>query len=539
MSDRQYAGRQRSAGSYLTGILRAYGVQTVFGIPGVHNVELYRDLRQAEIRHVTPRHEQGAGFMADGYARATGRPGVCFTITGPGLTNIATAMAQAHADSVPMLVISSVNAHGRMGTGRGWLHELPDQQKLASGLAAFSHTVHCAAEIAPVLARAFALFEGGRPRPVHIEIPIDVLEAPVDLAAAPPLPQILPPAGAPAPVAHAAEMLDEAQAPVILAGGGAVGAAAILAQLAERLDAPIVMTVNARGMVAPDHPLGVSLSATHPATRSLIAAADVVLAIGTELGPTDYDMYEDGQFRLPGRLIRIDLDPQQIAGGPPAAIGIIGDAGTTATALLDRLASRRTGGSERAAVARTTAELAAPVTGDLRLLETVRDMLDDPVIVGDSTQLVYSGNMAFAARSPRSWFNSATGYGTLGYALPAAIGAKLGCPDRLVVALAGDGGMLFTLSELVSAVDCGAAVILLLHENGGYGEIRSYMEARGIEPVGVDLWNPDYVAIGKACGWHSERVATLADFRRAVQDAAARQAPSLIVFGDELRQAAR
>src|SRR5690606_32619805 len=360
--------------------------------------------------------------------------------------------------------------------GRGWLHELPDQQKLASGLAAFSHTVHCAAEIAPVLARAFALFEGGRPRPVHIEIPIDVLEAPVDLAAAPPLPQILPPAGAPAPVAHAAEMLDEAQAPVILAGGGAVGAAAILAQLAERLDAPIVMTVNARGMVAPDHPLGVSLSATHPATRSLIAAADVVLAIGTELGPTDYDMYEDGQFRLPGRLIRIDLDPQQIAGGPPAAIGIIGDAGTTATALLDRLASRRTGGSERAAVARTTAELAAPVTGDLRLLETVRDMLDDPVIVGASTQLVYSGTM--------------------------------------VVALAGDGGMLFTLSELVSAVDCGAAVILLLHENGGYGEIRSYMEARGIEPVGVDLWNPDYVAIGKACGWHSERVATLADFRR-------------------------
>src|SRR5690606_1948386 len=132
------------------------------------------------------------------------------------------------------------------------------------------------------------------------------------------------------------------------------------------------------------------------------------------------------------------------------------------------------------------------------------------------TQLVYSGNMAFAARSPRSWFNSATGYGTLGYALPAAIGAKLGCPDRLVVALAGDGGILFTLSELVSAVDCGAAVILLLHENGGYGEIRSYMEARGIEPVGVDLWNPDYVAIGKACGWHSERVATLADFRRAV-----------------------
>ena len=167
-----------STGVYLTHLLRAYGVDTVFGIPGVHTVELYRGLAGSGIRHVTPRHEQGAGFMADGYARASRKPGVCFIISGPGMTNIATAMGQAFGDSVPMLVISTVNAHGRMGSGEGWLHELPNQQALVAGVSAFSRTIHRPEELAPALAQAFAVFDGARPRPVHLELPIDVMLAP-------------------------------------------------------------------------------------------------------------------------------------------------------------------------------------------------------------------------------------------------------------------------------------------------------------------------------------------------------------------------
>src|SRR5689334_13977889 len=162
----------RSLATYLVEILEANGVDTVFGIPGVHTVDLYRGLENSGIRHITPRHEQGAGFMADGYARVTGKPGVGFIITGPGMTNIATAMGQAYGDSIPMLVISSVNSIGEIGSGRGHLHALKDQSALTSGVPAFSHTIPTIHEIEPVLARAYALFAAGRPRPVHIEIPV-------------------------------------------------------------------------------------------------------------------------------------------------------------------------------------------------------------------------------------------------------------------------------------------------------------------------------------------------------------------------------
>jgi len=161
-----------TCGEVLVHLLESYGVDHVFGIPGVHTVELYRGLARSSIRHVTPRHEQGAGFMADGYARTRGKPGVCFIITGPGMTNITTAMGQAYADSIPMLVISSVQSRSQLGGGRGKLHELPNQSALVAGVAAFSHTLMSAAELPSVLARAFAVFQAGRPRPVHIEIPL-------------------------------------------------------------------------------------------------------------------------------------------------------------------------------------------------------------------------------------------------------------------------------------------------------------------------------------------------------------------------------
>ncbi len=527
-----------TTGEYLTQLLASYGVDTVFGIPGVHTIELYRGLTGSGIRHVTPRHEQGAGFMADGYARACGRPGVCFIISGPGMTNIATPMGQAYGDSIPMLVISSVNAHGRLGSGDGWLHELPDQRGLTAGVAAFSRTIHTPGELAPAIAQAFALFDGARPRPVHIEIPIDVLHA--SATHLPPIPdrqpRLAPGVPAPAALDDAADRLGEAERPVILAGGGALGGSAPIRVLAERLGAPVVLTTNARGLLPPDHPLQISLSPSLPAVREVIAKADVVLALGTELGSTDYDFDEDGGFRIDGDLIRVDLDPQQMMRGVAPALGLIGDAVQTAEALTDWLAGKDMAeGTARAArVRRAYADLSPSVRGDLALLDTVRDTLPDALIVGDSTQLVYAGNIAFAAATPGSYWNSATGFGTLGYGLPAAIGAALAC-DRPVIALAGDGGFQFSMPELASATEAGVDLILLLHDNSGYGEIKKAMLAADVEPVGVDLFTPDFAAIGAASGWSVRRVGAPDEIADALRAAARDGGRWMLLFGDDLR----
>lgn len=527
-----------STGVYLTHLLRSYGVDTVFGIPGVHTIELYRGLAGSGIRHVTPRHEQGAGFMADGYSRASGKPGVCFIISGPGMTNILTAMGQAYGDSVPMLVLSTVNAHGRMGSGRGWLHELPDQRAMVAGVSAFSRTIHRPEDLAPALAEAFAVFDSGRPRPVHLELPIDVMLAEAGHL---PVPQNPVRSSRPAPdpdrVTEAARMLSASAAPLILAGGGARHAAAAVETLARRLDAPVVMTTNARGLLAPGDPLAVTLSPSMPETRALIAGADVVLAIGTEFGPTDYDMYEDGGLALPGQLIRLDIDAAQALRGPGPALILTGDARLGVEGLLAALPPRPPWqGAARAAGAQTgIAALPELMRADLSLLGLLRQTLPEALIVGDSTQIVYSGNLGFSPANPGGYFNSATGFGTLGYGLPAAIGASLakGAP---VVCLTGDGGVQFSLGELASAAEVEARVILLLHDNAGYGEIKSAMIAQNVPPLGVDILTPDLAAIARASGWQVMEAHDKTAFAEALASAKAADGPVMIRFTDALRE---
>ena len=273
-----------SCGEVLVRLLeKNYGVGTVFGIPGVHTVELYRGLAGTQIRHITPRHEQGAGFMADGFARATGQPGVCFVITGPGMTNIATPMGQAMQDSIPMLVISSVSDSSHLGMGEGRLHELPSQRDLACGVSAFSHTLLRADELPKVLSRAFAVFRSARPAPVHIEIPLDVLVSSADHVDQTPWPIPSAPGPAPAAIAQAASLLSAAERPLIAIGGGAIAAAEEVMALAERLQAPVINTVNAKGVLPYSHPLAVGGSGSCAPVRNHLQEADVVLAIGTEL----------------------------------------------------------------------------------------------------------------------------------------------------------------------------------------------------------------------------------------------------------------
>jgi len=532
-----------TCGEVLVNLLERYGVDQVFGIPGVHTVELYRGLARSSIRHVTPRHEQGAGFMADGYARTRGKPGVCFIITGPGMTNITTAMGQAYADSIPMLVISSVQSRSQLGGGRGKLHELPNQGAMMAGVAAFSHTLMSAAELPAVLARAFALFQAGRPRPVHIEIPLDVLVENADALLGSQPVSIARAGAAPAAVKQMSQLLAAAKRPLILAGGGAIEAAAELTRLAEALGAPVALTINAKGMLPSEHPLLIGSTQSLVATRALVAEADVVLAIGTELAETDYDVTFAGGFEIPGALLRIDIDPDQTVRNYPPHLALVADAQIAADALLTDLNRTPLGprhtdwGVQR--VARLWTELAptwdAATRAQTLFLNTVLEALPGAVLVGDSTQPVYSGNLTLNLDHPRRWFNSSTGYGTLGYALPAAIGAWLGRDDgQPVVCLIGDGGLQFTLPELASAVEARTPIIVLLWNNQGYEEIKKYMLNRAIEPVGVDIYTPDFIGVAKALGSAADSAHSVAQLRSALRAAADRPGPTLIEIDQDL-----
>jgi acetolactate synthase-1/2/3 large subunit len=524
-----------TCGELLVQLLEELGVDIVFGIPGVHTVELYRGLPATRIRHVTPRHEQGAGFMADGYARVSGKPGVCFIITGPGMTNIATAMGQAYADSIPMLVISSVNKREELGLGGGRLHELPSQRNVISGVSAFSHTLMRPDELPAVLSRAFAIFGSARPRPVHIEIPIDVITAPADhvlrkLGALPGRPVPSPDA-----IQRAVQLLKAAQRPVVLLGGGAADAGVEAISLVEALDAPVACTINAKGVLPKGHPLSVGSNQSLVPVRELVLQSDVVLAIGTELGETDYDVVFDGNFRIDSALIRIDIDPEQLNRNFPADVAILSDAAMAMRALLAGLGKRNTystesAGSRRAAEVRKRLEAQWPASwsGQRRVLEMLQDVFPEGIIVGDSAQPVYCGNHLFEANRPHSWFNSSTGYGTLGYGLPAAIGAKLAEPGRTVVALMGDGGIQFTLPELASAVEAKASIVIPLWNNHGYGEIKRYMQSRNIPLVGVDIYTPDFLALAKGFGCNAERAHSFEHLRGLLQEAAHAERPTLI-----------
>lgn len=496
-----------------------YGVDTVFGIPGVHTVELYRGLEPdadpaaRSIRHVTPRHEQGAGFMADGYARSTGKPGVCFIITGPGMTNITTAMGQALADSIPMLVISSVNRSDTLGRGQGRLHELPSQQQLVSGVARFSHTLLDPSALPEVLARAFALFEGARPGPVHLEIPIDLFNAEVALPAGRIAHDITRPrigrlAPDPALIDEAVSLLQGAERPLVLLGGGCVAAPDAARQLVEALDAPTVTTINAKGLLGSAHPLDLGANAALPAVRELARDADVVLAIGTELGETDYDVVFDDGFVIGGELIRIDIDPEQLARNHAAALGIVADAGLALETLADRLADLEANpqGTGRGAqiTAATLESLALPTDPAFApyvpLFDTLQQALPKAIWVGDSCATVYAANHLLSQPAPRRYFNASTGYGTLGYGLPAAMGATLGRPDLPVIALVGDGGIMFTLSELACAVEEQLPVVIVLWHNQGYEEIRRFMDNAGVTRLGVDIQAPDFQLLARGFG---------------------------------------
>jgi acetolactate synthase I/II/III large subunit len=518
-----------NGGALVVRALRTHGVEIVFGIPGTHNLEIYRALHGSGIRHVTPRHEQGAGYAADGYARVSGKPGVAIVTTGPALMNIAAAIGQAYSDSVPLLVISPGMPLGHPAGGNGTLHETKNQSGALDNVAAYSHRVTSLAEIPLAVSRAFATFANGRPRPVHIEIPYDLLSV-SGAGPAPTAPRSTPMAPDLDTVRDAAAALAGAANPAFVAGGGAKRASAPLLELASRLGAPVFTTTNGKGIIREDHPLAAT-SALHLASvRDHLEACDVVLAVGTELAPTDFWL---GVPRFSGRLIRVDIDPDQINVNATPDVAIVADAGLTLRALLDIVPRDE----PHPAPDLTAIKSEARTEGArwLPWLDAIAGVLDDTAIVAaDNAMAGYYGALGNLAVQRPSGFLFPTGYGTLGFAVPAGIGAALGDPQATVVALSGDGGLMFSVQELATAASERITLPVVVFNNHGYGEIRAEMADGGITPLGVDLPSPDFVALAIALGGRGVAIDTPAQLGVALAEALKFPGPTLLVVPEPL-----
>ncbi len=519
-----------TCGEVLAHLLEAYGIDTAFGIPGTHTIELYRGLPQTRIRHFTGRHEQGLGFMADGFARVTGRPAVCITVSGPGALNIATAMSQAKQDSVPMLVISADNKTWQRGKGEGRLHETRNLEAAMAECSVWNHTLMRAADLPWVLAHAFAIFHSQRPGPVHIAIPVDVITEPADDVALDAWPLPHRPTADLHALRDAAVLLDAAHRPVIALGGGAVDAADAVVALAETVDAPVTTTHNAKGILPTNHPLHVGGSPSAQPIRVLYREADVILGVGTEFGETDYDFFFDGELELGGKLIRVDIDPAQLQRNAIPNVAIRADARLAMEGLLPLISNsrqREVSGQVRTAQVREGLR-ALEHPGYQQFLDVIQDTLPGAVLIGDSTQPAYFAAAQYNAPAPRRFASAATGYGTLGFALPCAFGAKLGKPELPVVALMGDGGMQFTLNELASGVEAQLAVVVIVWNNEGYDMIAQDFREAGMDPIGCDIYTPDFVKIAEGYGCAAARATNIAELTSQLQDAQARTFPTVI-----------
>src|SRR3954451_6823030 len=387
-----------TCGEALMRLLSAYEVDTVFGMAGTMTVELYRGMAVAGIRHVQCRNEQGASLMADGYSRATGKPGVCTIIAGPGVTNAATGIAQAYCDSQPMLVLSGGTPTLTHGKGWGAIHELDDQAAVTAGFTALSAMVRHPEELPELLAHAYGTFRGTRPRPVHLSLPRDVLPLPVEgdwkTRRSPSLPM-----PDPAAIDEAADRLARAVRPLVLIGGGAVGCRQALTEIAVRIGAPVLATSAGKGIHPHSDALSLGFSMLQEASREALAEADVVLLVGSEVSSGDHFLES---LEITGEIIRIYIDPAQLTAVYPATVPIQADARAALVALSSALA-RRAPKAQRSQGERRVRDILArnaENTTDLeklhaRVWTVMRSALPaDAIVMGDATQIVYTGTFA-------------------------------------------------------------------------------------------------------------------------------------------------
>ncbi|MCP5149574.1 MAG: hypothetical protein H6983_22575 [Ectothiorhodospiraceae bacterium] len=517
-----------TGGQAIVRSMRAHGVDTVFGLPGVQLDHLFNALHDEgnAIRVLQPRHEQGAGYMALGYAQSTGRPGVYAVVPGPGLLNTTAALATAYACHAPVLALTGQIAAAAIDQGYGLLHEIPDQLGLIRRLTKWAARIDHPSAAPRLVGEAFAAMLGGVRGPVEVEMAMDTLgvEAPVTLLD----PQAPPPPPEPDPeaIVRAAKLLAAAERPLIVCGGGAVDAADELLRVAEMLQAPVVAHRLGRGVVSDRH----YLSHTQPVGHRLWADADAVLAVGTRLQQHRMTWGTDANLQI----VRIDLEPTQMYRLGRPAVGIVADAAPALAALADALETvNRKRPSRKDELeglkAAVMADLASRLGPQCAFIDALRAALpEDGFFVDELTQVGYVARSVFPVYRPRSYVS--TGYqGTLGAGFATALGVKVANPDRAVLSISGDGGFMFNVQELASAVQHGIDVVAVVFDDGAYGNVRRMQEdLYGGRVIASDLRNPDFVKLAESFGAHGTRVETPAALRTAVERALARPGTTLI-----------
>jgi thiamine pyrophosphate-dependent acetolactate synthase large subunit-like protein len=514
------------------------GIRTLFGIPGLHTLDLWDALADTpSIRTVVTRHEQAAAMAADGYARATGTPAAVLAITGPGATNTLTGVATAYVDSVPMLVLTGQVDQRHAGQDHETTHELREQHRLFEGVTGHSRTVTRADAAMGAVADAVVAMRQGRPRPVHLQVPTDVQAEPAEPRRWRARP-IARPGVDDATLESLAAPMRAARRPVIYCGGGAVDAAGPIRDLARRWQAAVLTTPTARGVVPDDDDWALG-SAWTKATQGgpiedLLRSCDVMLALGASFGGNPTGGWT---LPVPRTLLHVDIDPGVLGRHYRTAVAAHADVGSVVprlTAALGTDQPERSGfaGDVRTAYAQVQAAC-APATR--AILDAIRDAVGrDGIVVGDVTVLAYAAGTYLRVLEPRTYLSPAK-FGTLGFGLPAAIGAKIGRPDRDVVVLCGDGGLMLNLHELATAAQEALPLAILVHNNHGYGAIRHSQDRRFAgRRIGTDLHTPDLELLAQAFGVAYAHPATAADLGHAIRSAVRAAGPTLIEWTEDV-----
>jgi acetolactate synthase-1/2/3 large subunit len=514
-----------TGGQALVRALESEGVEVLFGLPGDQIMHAYDALYDSTIRVITTRHEQGTTYLADGYARASGKPGVSLVVPGVGVYNAASGLATAYATSSQVLqVAGQVNRHG-IGKNLGLLHDVHDQLDVVKPITKWQKRVLTPPEIPGAVHEAFRQMRTGRPRPTHVEVPPEGLAEEAEVEIGSPLPAS-PLAPEPARVRAVANALRASRRPLLFVGGGVVlgNASTELVALAELLQTAVVTTREGKGAIDERHALSVGTMWVNKRLHPILNDADLILAIGTRFLGTG--------VKPDQHVIHIDVDCEEIGKAFPGADPLLGDAKLTLRALLAELdgdAPRPSRASELRAARRAIEEELCKIGPAAAIVEKLRAAIpEDGIVVSGTTTVGYMSHMYYKAYAPRTYLSSSY-MGTLGFAFPTALGAKVGQPERPVFAISGDGGFLFCASELATAVQFGIPTITLVFDDGAYGNSnRDQRERFGGREIGTLLRNPDFAALARSFGADGIALHGPGDLVPAIREALAGGRPSVI-----------
>ena len=519
-----------TGGQALAKSLHREGVRVIFGLPGVQLYHLLDGLYdESDIRFIPVRHEQATTYMADGFARASGGIGTALVVPGPGLQNASAGIGTAYSASSPILVVSGQIQRDFIGVDRGMLHEVNDQMDTIRPVTKWARRILKAEEVPEAVREAFVQLRSGRPRPVEIEIPPETLAETGDVKLLDPAEAVREAASADS-VQAGAEALKGSSRPLILAGGGAISSQAseALQRLAEYLQAPVLTTSEGKGALSDRHDLALgALRLRHdPITGDYLKETDVVLAVGTRLASPEILSAQT--------VVQIDVDPAEIGRNYENTVGLVGDAKKTLEALhqaVSGLMPARSGREQEIAAvkeARRTSEHAQqqPLAG---FVGAIRNAVpDDGIIISGMTQVGYFSRAYFPVYHAGTYFTSSY-FGNLGYAYPTALGAKVACPDKAVVAISGDGGFMYNVQELATAAQQKINAVIIVFNDSAFGNVLRDQHDRFQGRVyGSELHNPDFMVLAKAFGVRGARVTTPEELEAQLREALKVEAPTLI-----------